>query len=158
MFSIPCRPCLSISARGLFCRIFFVKSIHKFGKQPPISLLFSENLSPSSPLPGGDFLFSTYFTKSICIAYYLRRFHSLLISSRPPRRRGGKNPARQGAVLFPPENRQKPPQQQHYRPFAAPSAGRCARRRRRGPARAAGRGKTAPYPGGAIDNSIVLFL
>ena len=108
MFSIPCRPCLSISARGLFCRIFFVKSIHKFGKQPPISLLFSENLSPSSPLPGGDFLFSTYFTKSICIAYYLRRFHSLLISSRPPRRGSGKNSARQRGVLFPPESRQKP--------------------------------------------------
>ena len=158
MFSIPCRPCLSISARGLFCRIFFVQSIHKSRKHPPIYLFFSKNLFSDSRLPGGDFLFSTYFTKSICIAYYLRRFHSLLISSRPPHRRRGEGPARQRAVLFPPENRQKPPQQQHYRPFAAPSAGRCARRRRRGPARAAGRGKTAPYPGGAIDNSIVLFL
>ena len=108
MFSIPCRPCLSISARGLFCRIFFVQSIHKSRKHPPIYLFFPKNLFSASRLPGGDFLFSTYFTKSICIAYYLRRFHSLLISSRPPRRRRGEGPARQRAVLFPPENRQNP--------------------------------------------------
>ena len=139
MFSIPCRPCLSISARGLFCRIFFVKSIHKFTKQPPISRLFSKNLFSDSRLPGGDFLFSTYFTKSICIACYLRRFHSLLISSRPPRRRGGKNPARQGAVLFPPENRQNPAAAalpSFRRPFCRPqrapaAAGLCPRRRTR---------------------------